>query len=103
MATTPIPILMAITHTPTVIMVLGDTVTGVMADGVTMVLGVRVTGVTVGIADSTFCGQLYYIDVTVPFSTFNEGIGWAEIFGFERVKIRLVGLVLRWTNEGFPN
>ena len=58
MATTLIPILMAITHTPIVIMVLerGVRVTGVMVDGVIMVLGVRVTGVMVGIADSTFFG-----------------------------------------------
>ena len=61
MATTPTPILMAtptlilmvITHTPMVIMVIG--VTGVMAEEVT--LEVRVMGVVVGIADSTFCGQ----------------------------------------------
>ena len=75
MATTPILILMAITHTPMVIMVLGHgvrvigvmvdgvimvpgvRVTGVMADGVIMVLGVRVTGGMVGIADNIFFGQ----------------------------------------------
>jgi hypothetical protein len=46
---TLILIAMAITHTPIVIMVLGggDRVTGVMVDGVIMVLGVRVTGVMV--------------------------------------------------------
>ena len=44
-----IPILIAITHIPMVIMVLerGVQVTGVMGEGVTMVLGVRVTGVMV--------------------------------------------------------
>ena len=49
---------MAITHTPIVIMVLGRgvRVTGVMVDGVIMVLGVRVTGVMGGIADRTFFG-----------------------------------------------
>ena len=63
MTTTLIPILMAITHTPIVIMVLGRgvRVTGVMVDGVIMVLGVRVTGVMGGIADNTFFGQLHYI------------------------------------------
>ena len=52
------PILMAIIHTPMVIMVLGRgvRVTGVMVDGVIMVLGVRVTGVMGGIADNTFFG-----------------------------------------------
>ena len=49
MATTPTPtlILMVITHTPMVIMVFGRgvRVTGVMVDGVIMVIGVRVTGV----------------------------------------------------------
>jgi hypothetical protein len=42
-----------------VIMVLGCGVgvTGVMVDGVIMVLGVRVTEVMVGIADNTFFGQ----------------------------------------------
>lgn len=56
-------ILMAITHTPIVIMVLGRgvQVTGVMVDGVIMVLGVRVTGVMGGIADKTFFGQLDYL------------------------------------------
>jgi hypothetical protein len=41
-----------------VIMVLGRgvRVTGVMVDGVIMVLGVRVTGVMGGIADNTFFG-----------------------------------------------
>ena len=82
---------MAITHTPMVIMVLGRgvRVTGVMVDGVIMVLGVRVTGVMVegvimvlgvrvtgvmgGIADNTFFGQLHYInDGIVPFSTLND-------------------------------
>jgi len=64
---------MAITHTPIVIMVLGRgvRVTGVMVDGVIMVLGVRVTGVMGGIADRIFSGQLRYNDVTVPFSTPN--------------------------------
>ena len=49
MATTPTPILMAITHTPMVIMGLGRgvRVIGVMVDEVIMVLGVRVTGVMV--------------------------------------------------------
>ncbi len=98
MTTTPTLILMAITHTPMVIMVIrgGDGVTmvpgvrvtgvmvdgvtmvhGVMVDGVTMVLGVRVTGVRVGIADNTFSGQLYYIcnNGTVPFYTLNDRIG----------------------------
>ena len=48
MATTLIPILMAITHTPMVIMVLGrgDRATGVIG-------GIRVIG---GITDSTFFG-----------------------------------------------
>jgi hypothetical protein len=56
-----------------VIMVLGVRVTGVMVDGVIMVLGVRVTGVMVGIADNTFFGRLRYInDVTVPFSALND-------------------------------
>jgi hypothetical protein len=42
-----IPILIAITHTPMVIMVLGRgvRVTGVMVDGAIMALGVRITGV----------------------------------------------------------
>jgi hypothetical protein len=52
-----------------VIMVIGGRVTGVMVDGVIMVIGVtgvmaeevtlevRVMGVVVGIADSTFFGQ----------------------------------------------
>ena len=63
---------MAITHTPIVIMVLGRgvRVTGVMVDGVIMVLGVRV-GVMGGIPDRIFSGQLRYNDVTVPFSTPN--------------------------------
>jgi hypothetical protein len=58
MATTPTLILMAITGTPMVIMVFerGVRVTEVMVDGVIMVLGVRVTEVTGGIADSTFFG-----------------------------------------------
>ncbi len=62
MATTRTLILMAITHTPTVIMVLehGVGVTGVMAVGVIMVLGVRVTEVMGDIADNTFFGQLHY-------------------------------------------
>jgi len=50
-----IPILIAITHIPMVIMVLerGVQVTGVMVDEVITVLGVLVTGVTRGIADKT--------------------------------------------------
>lgn len=78
MAITLIPILMVITHTPMVIMVLGRgvRVTGVMVDGVIMVIGVRVTAVMVegvimvlggrvtgvmgDIADNTFFGQLHY-------------------------------------------
>jgi NAD/NADP transhydrogenase alpha subunit len=58
MATTPTLILIAITHTLMVIMVLerGVGVTGVMAVGVIMVLGVRVTEVMGGIADSPFFG-----------------------------------------------
>ncbi len=62
MATTLIPILIAITRIPTVIMVLGCgvRVTGVMVDGVIMVIGVRVTGVMVGIADNTSFGQLHF-------------------------------------------
>lgn len=58
MATTLIPILIATTHTPMVIMVLGrgGRVTGVMADGVIMGLGVPVTGGMAGIADKTFFG-----------------------------------------------
>jgi hypothetical protein len=49
MATTPTLILMAITHTPMVIMALGRgvRVIGVMVDGVIMVIGARVTGVMV--------------------------------------------------------
>ena len=58
MATTLIPILIATTHIPLVIMVLGrgGRVTGGMADGVIMVLGVPVTGGVAGIADKTFFG-----------------------------------------------
>ncbi len=53
---------MAITHIPMAIMVFGVRATGVMVDGVIMVLGVLVTLVTViavmvGITDSTFSGQ----------------------------------------------
>jgi hypothetical protein len=53
MATTPTLIVMAITHTPMVIMAFGRgvRVTGVMVDGGE--LGFRDIG---GIADSTFCG-----------------------------------------------
>jgi hypothetical protein len=76
MAITLIPILIAITHIRMVIMALGRgvRVTGVMVDGVIMVIEVRVTGVMVGgvimglgarvtggmrgIADNTFFGQL---------------------------------------------
>jgi len=49
---------MATTHIPMVIMVLGrgGRVTGGMADGVIMVLGVPVTGGVAGIADKTFFG-----------------------------------------------
>jgi hypothetical protein len=63
MAIPLIPILIAITHIPMVIMVLGRgvRVTGVMAYGVIMVLGARVTGGMRGIADNTFIGQLHYI------------------------------------------
>ncbi len=81
MATTLIPILMAITHTPIVIMaigrgalltgvmveevitVIGVRATEVMVEEVIMVIGVRVTGVTggmAGIADNTFFGHLHY-------------------------------------------
>ena len=58
MATTLIPILMGITHIPIVIMVpgCGVRVTGVMVDGVIMVIGGQVTGVMVGIADNIFFG-----------------------------------------------
>jgi len=70
-----IPILIAITHIPMAIMVPGRgvLVTGVIGEGVIMVLGVRVTGVVGGIADNTFFGQLHYVnDVTIPFSTLND-------------------------------
>jgi hypothetical protein len=79
MSTTPTLILMAITHTPIVIMVLGRgvRVAGVMVDGDIMVLGVRVTG---GIADSTFFGKLHYNDLIIPFSTLNDLIGWLGNF-----------------------
>jgi hypothetical protein len=58
MATTLISILMGITHIPIVIMVPGRGVraTGVMVDGVIMVLEVRVTGGMRGIADNSFFG-----------------------------------------------
>jgi hypothetical protein len=48
----------------------GARVTGVMVDGVIMVLVARVTGVMGGIADNTLFGKLYYNHVSIPsFST----------------------------------